>query len=341
MKEAVSDQLTRGLTMVGLIGGLTLIGFVSLDVDVLLEQQTAQVGWRGEWLEIAEHVVLPLILLMLPMYLGIRLVVRRSLEPLAASALHIDAARGTERGFRLDTTGFPAELMPFAEAINNLLGRLDEVARQREAAAVEAAHELKTPLAILMLELDRLDGVDATRLKGDVKEMSRLLDQMLLIAQVDAHATAPVAMEPVSLAELAEEVVIWLAPIALEQGKEIVFDRGDGGMVMARRELLRAAMRNLVENGLRATPPKGTVFVLVGPGRRFRVRDEGSGLTAEQLDRRVRRLPRSDPDHVGGAGMGLSIVSRIMTIHGGGLQTLPKQREIALVLPDPGPSKCR
>ncbi|RHW18364.1 sensor histidine kinase [Sphingomonas gilva] len=339
MREAVSDRLTRGLTIVGLTGGLALIAFVSLDVDVLLEQQSAQVGWRGEWLEIAEHVVLPLILLMLPMYLGIRLVVRRSLEPLSASARHIDAVKGTERGFRLDTTGFPAELLPFADAINNLLGRLDDVAHRRETAAAEAAHELKTPLAILMLELDRLGGPDAARLKGDVKEMSRLLDQMLLTAQVDAHATAPVPLEMVSLAELAEDVVIWLAPIALEQGKEIVFDRIESGMVMARRELLRAAMRNLVENGLRATPTKGTVFVLVGPGRQFRVRDEGPGLTAEQLDRRVRRLPRSDPDHVGGAGMGLSIVSRIITVHGGSLQTIPKQREIVLVLPDPGTSE--
>ena len=328
--RSVSERLMHGLTWTAGIGGLLLIVFVSFDVELLLEQQTANVGWRGKSLEIVEHVVLPLVVLMAPMYLAIRWVVRTSLVPLAEAAHHIDAVSGNDRGFRLDVGKFPDEVLPFANALNNLLGRLDEVARQREAAAADAAHELKTPLAILVLELDRFGGPDADRLKQDVRQMSRLLDQMLLIAQVDAHTAAPVPMDLVNLGELAEEVVAWLAPIALGQDKAIQIDRLYTGAVLARRELVKAAMRNLVDNGLRATPPKGTVSVIVGPGERFRVRDGGPGLTVQQLARRIQRLPRSNPHHMGGAGMGLSITSRIMTLHAGTIETVPEEREVSL-----------
>src|SRR3546814_6666732 len=73
-----------------------------------------------------------------------------------AAAAQMDSVVGTDRGFRVNLGDFPLETQPFARALNDLLARLDEVAEQRETFAANVAHELRTPLAILMIELDRL-----------------------------------------------------------------------------------------------------------------------------------------------------------------------------------------
>lgn len=330
--RSLSDRLTRGLTWTGGIGGLALIIFISFDVDILLEQQSANVGWRGESLEIAEHVVLPLIVLMAPLYFAVRWVIRTSLISVTAAADRIDAVTGTERGFRLDTTDLPTEIHPFAHAINNLLGRLDNIAEQREVFAAVVAHELKTPLAILLLELDRPE-IEASRLKADVMAMSRLLDQILLMAQLEAHAGAPVNIEPVNIADVTEEVVARLAPVSAKQGKHLELEIRDSGIVRIRREALAAAIRNLIENALRVTPPAGVVSVRVGPGNQIAVRDGGPGLTAKELEYFCKPFARADDTGAHGSGLGLAIVSRVMAFHGGQLDTDPNVRELRLSLP--------
>src|SRR3546814_18689744 len=93
---------------------------------------------------------------MVPMFFAARWVIRTSLAPLGAAAAQMDSVVGTDRGFRVNLGDFPLETQPFARALNDLLARLDEVAEQRETFAANVAHELRTPLAILMIELDRL-----------------------------------------------------------------------------------------------------------------------------------------------------------------------------------------
>src|SRR3546814_13623208 len=91
--HSVSRRLTRGLAWTGAFGGLALIIFVSFDVEVMLEQKSAADGWRGTWVEIAEHVVLPLLLLMVPLFFAARWVIRTSLAPLCAAASTSEARR--------------------------------------------------------------------------------------------------------------------------------------------------------------------------------------------------------------------------------------------------------
>lgn len=73
------------------------------------------------------------------------------------------------------------------------MARLDQAARRQEAFAADVAHELRTPLALLSLELDRLDYDDAARLKEDVAAMRRLIDKLMLLAQIDAAEAAQTA----------------------------------------------------------------------------------------------------------------------------------------------------
>jgi len=312
-------------------GGLALIIFVSFDVEVMLEQKSASDGWRGEWLEIAEHVVLPLLLLMVPMFFAVRWVIRTSLAPLGTAAARMDSVVGTDRGFRVNLEEFPLETQPFARALNDLLARLDDVAEQREAFAANVAHELRTPLAILMIELDRLGSPDALRLKKDVAAMKRLVGQIMMMAQVEAHVARPVPHDIVSLSDVAIDVTNRFAPLGAEQGRHVALAVEGEPMVSGIRETLAAAVSNLVENALRVTPEGGTVVISVGPDARICVRDEGGGLSAADLAALSQRFARADHANAGGAGLGLAIVARIAEIHHARLVTNPDRKEIGLL----------
>jgi signal transduction histidine kinase len=229
----------------------------------------------------------------------------------------------------------PEEALPFTGAVNDLLERLDEAARRQEAFAADVAHELRTPLALLSLELDRLDQVDAPRLKGDVAAMRRLIDQLMLLAQIDAAASAQIAPEQVRLVEIAREVVSLLAPAILSAGKMIALDIEDETVIVrGRKEAIATALRNLIENAVRVTPAGGMIQVFVGPGATTGVRDEGPGLDQERLRDLVRRHRRADHASKDGAGLGLAIVDQIMAAHDGLLVSDPDRRELMLRFPD-------
>lgn len=334
-RNSVSRRLIRGLGQVGLVGTLLLFAAVIFFYRLTFSHLDAGAALRRAILESLEHVALPVIVLMVPVtVLGLR-VIRQAFVPLEDAAIRIEAVKGHERGFRIDTSQMPEEALPFTGAVNDLLERLDEAARRQEAFAADVAHELRTPLALLSLELDRLDQADAPRLKGDVAAMRRLIDQLMLLAQIDAAASAQITPEEVRLVEIAREVVSLLAPAILSEGKMIALDIEDEtATVRGRKEAIAAALRNLIENAVRVTPAGGTIQVFVGPGATMGVRDEGPGLDQERLRDLVRRHSRADHASKDGAGLGLAIVDRIMAAHDGLLVSDPDRRELMLRFPD-------
>ncbi len=329
-RDSLFGRLAIGLIVVGLVGAIVLLMFVAFEYGLSFDGGPNSLTFAEIMNEVADHVVVPLLVLMLPLAIAVPWVIRSSLRPLRDAAAQIELAQTADRGFRVNADDFPAEATGFAEAVNGLLGRLDETAARQEAFAADVAHELRTPLAILALELEKLDGETAARLKRDVTNMSRLVDQLLVLAQLDAQAAARAATQDVVLADVAADIVSHFAPLALDEEKEIALEPGDGAIVCGRPEAISAALRNLVENALRVTPPHGTVTVFVGPGATLRVRDGGPGLSQEALKDYRQRLHRGDHSSKSGAGLGLAIVSRIMEAHGGSLKTDPDHTELVL-----------
>ena len=329
-RASIFRRLTLGLVLVGLIGAIVLLVFVAIEYGLSLEPKPGGLGFVEILNEIGDHVIVPLLVLMLPLAIAVPWVIRTSLRPLGDAAAQIELAQTADRGFRVNADDFPAEAVGFAEAVNGLLGRLDESAARQEAFAADVAHELRTPLAILALELEKLDGEVASRLKRDVTGMSRLVEQLLVLAQLDAQAAASNPMQDVVLADVAADIVTWFAPLAMDEEKEIAFEQIDRSVVSGRPEAISAALRNLVENALRVTPPKGVITVLAGPGPQLRVRDGGPGLSHEALQDYRQRLHRGDQSSKNGAGLGLAIVSRIMDAHSGALRSDPSSSELVL-----------
>lgn len=329
--RALAQRLTLRLAALGLAGSIVLLLFVGLNADELFDRHYKLLGLTGLAYEIGDHVIVPLLVLIAPAILVTPWVIRRSLSPLEAAAARIDAARGSRRGFRVQVADLPAEVVPFASAVNSLLERLDKAAERQESFAADVAHELKTPLAVLALELEQLDDDRARQLVRDVTALNRLIEQLLLLAQLDADAAARVRHDDVPLAAVATDVAELLAPLAVAEGRTLAVEEIEPAVVRGRREAVSAALRNLVENALRVTPRGGTVTIVVGPGSQLRVRDGGPGLDSERLVQLCTRFRRADYASRYGAGLGLAIVSRIMAAHGGVLATQPDASELQLI----------
>jgi signal transduction histidine kinase len=328
---SISDRLGIGFALIGLFGTLTLCLALFIEYRIKITDLAGPDATRSAWREMIEHVGLPILVLIVPTLLATRWVIERAFAPLEQAAQAIEAAPAG-RGVRIDTAAMPVEAMPFVSAINRLLERLDGVAEEQEAFASDVAHELRTPLAILSLGLDGIAVPDAARLKDDVGAMRRLIDQLLLLAQVNAEAAVPMPSTSFTLAGVAEDVVARLAPRVIADGREIELDVHDADVaVTGHREAVSAALRNLVENAVRATPPGGRVVVSVGEGARLCIADEGPGLDREQLARLVRRHVRAEHASIDGAGLGLAIADRIMAAHGGRVETDPSARSLMLV----------
>jgi signal transduction histidine kinase len=227
---------------------------------------------------VRDHVILPILVLIVPTLIATTWVIDRALRPLARSARAI-ATTPAQRGLRLPHEELPVEVAPFVGSINDLLARLDSAAARQEAFAADVAHELRTPLAIMAMQLDSPDPLDRAHLRREITAMHRLVEQLLLMAQIEAEAATPQPAQRFSLAAVAEDVVAALAPQVIALGREIALEEPPArplATVVGHREAVAAALRNLVENAVRVTPRR------TGAG----------GRRAGRMSARDRRRPR-------------------------------------------------
>ena len=257
-------------------------------------------------------------LLFLPLGISI-LVIRRSFRPVAALSQLAGTISPKATAVRLPEEEIPAEISPLVRAVNSALDRLAEGLRIQRDFTAGAAHELRTPLAILGAHLDSLNDSSAkTALRGDIGDMAHIIDQLLRVAQIEA--LTELDDSDADLCAIGTEVVTYLAPLAIRQGKAIALERPEQSLVIrGKTQPIFHAISNLVSNALRHTTDGTvvTVTVALGPeGPVISVRDHGPGVAAEHRDKVFERFWRADRA-TSGSGLGLYIVKRVMDLHGG------------------------
>jgi signal transduction histidine kinase len=181
----------------------------------------------------------------------------------------------------------------------------------------DAAHQLRTPLAVLAARISAPSPPTMDEIQHDLEWMSRLVGQLLSAARAsEAHTNVFVDTD---LIALAQDVVGALAPLAIYRGRmiELIADESSTIMVKADRSFAFEAISNLVENSMGHAPEGSFISVYVTPPGLIEVADTGYGVPLEHRERIFRPFEQGPIPTKGGAGLGLSIVKEVMHQHGG------------------------
>ncbi len=272
---------------------------------------------------------------------------KREIESLTGELDKIDAAHLDSR---IDLPPTQKELRSLAQAINELMDRVNQAYSAQMRFVSDASHELRTPIAVIQgyaALLDRWGKTDPEALqesidaiRGEAASMERLVEQLLFLARGD-NDSQPVKMETLDLTDLAGEVLREEEMIHPERtflprwGEDPVSIYADPG-------LMKQLLRILMDNSLKYSPPEGRIYlrVLASQGHvRLTVQDEGMGIPPEGIPHIFERFYRTDQSRdrkTGGTGLGLSIAKWIVERHGGWFEVVSRPEvgtRITVVLP--------
>ncbi|MGL5165099.1 MAG: sensor histidine kinase [Afipia sp.] len=262
------------------------------------------------------NVILPIVCLMaLATAFATPFVVRRAMAGLgqvAAQAERIDIDR---RGVQLSVEEVPMEVVPLVKAVNDALGRLDKGYERHKRFLTDAAHELRTPIAILTTRVSSLPtGPEKTRLLEDATRLTVLTGQLLDLQRLDQQLNQ---FGSVDLVGIARRVVLDLAPLAFAAGYEMSFEPEDEDIIVKGDQTsLERALTNLVQNAIDHGGRRGTILVRVARAGWIEVGDEGGGIPIEEREQVFEPFYRLQQGGRG-AGLGLDLVQKIMRLHGG------------------------
>jgi len=274
----------------------------------------------------ALRVVVPLALLLPIMILCVAWIVRNGLNPLRFVAAEVQR-RDARSLAPLSTAKLPLEIEPLVGELNRLLSRLNAAFSAQRDFVADAAHELRSPLTSLRLQLQLLDRApddearrEARDLLGAAVERAiHLVEQLLTLARIDPQEPGP-DLQAQELEPVAAQALSDCHALAAARDIDLSLRAAPGLKVRGDREALRILVRNLVDNAVRYTPRGGTVQVSCGTasdgGVLLEVADSGPGIPPSDRDRAFDRFYRVPGAQESGTGLGLAIVKAIAQRHG-------------------------
>lgn len=303
------------------VGGGSWLGYVHRagDLKVIVAQDQNQDDVLADsiaydFAEASLLLTLPLLLTVLGVvYLTLTVMFRR-VDRAATAAAGLTPG---QQAAPLPVEGLPREVVSLVNAVNLALVRLSQAYDTEKRFTADAAHELRTPLAILTARVETLSSSkDRAALQGDVARINRVVEQLLQAARLDARPVETAAF--VDLGAVLLEAVADIAPLAVRQGREITLDVLSDQPIRVRGEsgALSTVVSNLVDNALRHTP-SGPIEIVARADGVFEVQDRGPGVSDVEKRLLFERFQRGQRPAGSGSGLGLAIVRQIVEQLGG------------------------
>jgi two-component system, OmpR family, sensor kinase len=290
-------------------------------------RRTAQVAQRWSARdELAQNAAfgaaMPIVAAIPIAWLVIIWVINRSLRRLSVLAKAI-AERSVDAKDSIPLADVPSEIRPLISAMNTLIGRLQGAVEQQRRFVSDAAHELRTPLAALQIQVDNLQAYSRSKgaawretiddLKAGVRRASALVEQLLKMARLEDR-TRPDRQAEIELKDLVGAVVADHVAIAGQKDVDLGLSIDDAVRLRLSDPDARLLFANLIDNAIRYTPRGGTVDVALkmeGADALVEVVDSGCGIPGPALPRIFDRFFRAAPPHIEGTGLGLAIAKTI------------------------------
>ena len=266
----------------------------------------------------------------------------RALKPLRAFAAQVERVQPDNlREIKLNED-VPAELQRCSASFNDMIARLGEGFSAQQQFTGNAAHELRTPLALMQAQIELFVSEHPTsqpqtvELLGLLQEQTERMSRMTKVLLEMSELRSVPCEDAVELGPLSEEVLTDLVPLA--EHKDIVLNCSGGALIIGSDTLLYRLVFNLVENAIRYSRPGSTVNVSICDNNShvfLRVEDQGPGIPKqyrESIFQPFFRLDKSRSRAYGGAGLGLALVWEIAALHGGTVEVEASSKNGTTVL---------
>lgn len=248
-------------------------------------------------------------------------VVQRATQPVRELSEHLEN-RSEHDLAPLSFADTPQEIQPLIQATNHVMQKLQSLLAQQKGFVRDAAHQLRTPLTVLKLQVQSAQRGDLTSDQAlhdiglTIDRATQLVNQMLALAKVEQLSVASQAVVS-DFSEVARQVALELAPLMAARNLDFEMSTSQSH-VLAPDWMLRELTRNLLDNAIRHSPFQGRLKLSIASlddGVIFNLRDEGPGLTADMQARLFQPFSAGDTRH--GSGLGLSIcLGIVQSLHG-------------------------
>jgi two-component system OmpR family sensor kinase len=275
---------------------------------------------RNQAISFAVRTLWPVIPISILLFISAWSVVSASLYPLNRISRDI-AMRSGESLNPVDVDGVPKEVLPLVQELNQLLSRMDQALQSQQRFVADAAHELRSPITALKLQVQtltratdeeaRAQGI--ARLLGGIDRISRLVEQLLALAR---HEPLSHQFETsvVSLNTCLEQAISDVLPLVASRDIELRQGKIEQVAVLGETGSLRILIRNLLDNAARYIPEGGTIQMDIRQDKDFvmlTIQDSGSGIPRAERGRVFDRFFRVPGTVQTGTGLGLAIVKAI------------------------------
>ncbi len=258
-------------------------------------------------------------------------VVSGSLAPVSRVKRQV-AARQADDLSPVSENDLPDEVLPLVQELNLLFVRVRTAFEAQQHFVADAAHELRTPLAALKLQVlsleraqdDAARSVAVSRVTAGIERATRLVEQLLVLARQEGGGEE-IKLEPVNLSDLVKRVIGDMNGLAQARQIDLGLHHADDVAVAGQQDALVILLRNLIDNAIKYTPAGGTVDVdlrrVVPAGKNAKprvvlsVEDSGPGIPPEERERVFSRFYRVPGSPAGGSGLGMAIVQSIAERH--------------------------
>ncbi len=315
---------------------LAVLGFSNVEANgttyrifsVQTNSQTVQVAQdmavrRHMASSLALRTVAPIALMVPLLMLAVWWVISGSLKPVARVQGQV-AARQADDLSPVSEAGLPDEVRPLVQELNLLFGRVKTAFEAQQNFVADAAHELRTPLSALKLQVASLEragdeqarATAVARLSAGIERATRLVEQLLVLARQEEGAAA--SSSTVDLAALGRQALGELAGHAQLKNIDLGLHHADEVSVQGQADALLILIRNLVDNAIKYTPAGGRVDLEVWAepdGARIEVHDSGPGIPVEERERVFDRFYRIPGSEASGSGLGMAIIKAIADRH--------------------------
>ena len=274
---------------------------------------------------LAFRTVSPMVVMVPLLMLVVWWVVSASLAPVSRVRQQVASRQADELG-EVSEDGLPDEILPLVHELNLLFHRVRQAFDAQKSFVADAAHELRSPLAALKLQIEGLRRatedadreVAVNRLSAGIDRATRLVEQLLVLARQQASPATGAKSESVNLAKLARLALADLAAAAHTRQIDLGLVHADESEAIGHEDALRILVRNLLDNAIKYTPFGGTVNLAIHAidGRTIlTVEDSGPGIPPEDRERVFDRFYRVSGAQGSGSGLGLAIVKTIADLH--------------------------